>query len=169
MLRSYTSGRETLRDVRPAEETDIDALARVWFDAWRDAHEAIAPPELTRRRTLERFRQRIQDGLGAIRVVGPLGGPLGFCMVKHDELDQLFVSAEARGSDVAASLLADGEARLAAAGVQTAFLACAIGNDRAARFYEKHGWRRAGTMINHLETPEGVFHLEVWRYEKTLT
>jgi GNAT superfamily N-acetyltransferase len=89
-------------------------------------------------------------------------------MIQGDELDQLFVAAEARGTGVAAALLADGEARLAAAGVRTAWLACAIGNDRAARFYEKHGWRRAGTMIHRPETPDGPFPLEVWRYEKEL-
>jgi hypothetical protein len=47
-------------------------------------------------------------------------------------------------------------------------LACAIGNEQAARFYEKCGWHRAGTMINNLDTTEGVFPLEVWRYEKRL-
>jgi hypothetical protein len=58
--------------------------------------------------------------------------------------------------------------RLANAGVTTAWLACAIGNDRAARFYEKHGWHRAGTTINFAETSAGVFRLEVWRYEKSI-
>jgi RimJ/RimL family protein N-acetyltransferase len=58
---------------------------------------------------------------------------------------------------------------LAAAGVGTAWLACAIGNARAARFYEKCGWRRVGTMINHAETSNGTFLLEVWRYEKALS
>jgi hypothetical protein len=28
--------------------------------------------------------------------------------------------------------------------------------------------RRAGTMINPLDTPDGVLPLEVWRYEKRL-
>jgi RimJ/RimL family protein N-acetyltransferase len=63
----------------------------------------------------------------------------------------------------------DAEARLTAAGVQTAWLACAIGNLRAARFYEKCGWTRVGTIVSRLETPEGIFPLEVWRYEKRLT
>jgi GNAT superfamily N-acetyltransferase len=89
-------------------------------------------------------------------------------MVQGDELYQLFVSSEARGSGAAAALVADAEARLAAAGVGIAWLACAIGNERAARFYEKCGWRRAGTMINPLDTPDGVLPLEVWRYEKRL-
>ena len=66
-------------------------------------------------------------------------------------------------------MLADGEGRLASRGVGTAWLACAIGNDRAARFYEKHGWRRAGDVIHQLDTPDGVFRIEVWRYEKALT
>jgi ribosomal protein S18 acetylase RimI-like enzyme len=90
-------------------------------------------------------------------------------MVRDDELYQLFVSADAHGSGVAAALMADAEARLAESGVATAWLACAIGNDRAARFYEKCGWHRAGIMVNHAETSGGTFPLEVWRYEKALT
>jgi ribosomal protein S18 acetylase RimI-like enzyme len=89
-------------------------------------------------------------------------------MLKGDELYQLYVSAEARGTGVAAALIADAEARLAAHGVRTAWLACAIGNDRAARFYEKSGWRRAGTVVSELDTPAGIFRLDVWRYEKDL-
>jgi ribosomal protein S18 acetylase RimI-like enzyme len=155
-------------DARNAEDTEIDQIARVWFDAWRDAHLALAPPELTTARTLESFRQRIADAIAEVRVIGPVGAPVGLCMIKHDELYQLFVASAARGSGAAAALLADGEARLARCGVQTAFLACAIGNDRAARFYEKHGWSRVGSMMSRLEMPEGEFVLEVWRYEKLL-
>jgi hypothetical protein len=48
------------------------------------------------------------------------------------------------------------------------WLACAIGNERAARFYEKSGWRRIGTMVSRLDTANGPFDLGVWRYEKRL-
>ena len=68
----------------------------------------------------------------------------------------------------AAALLADAEARLSAAGVELAWLACAIGNERAARFYGPRGWRRAGTVVSLLETSVGTIPLEVWRYEKRL-
>jgi len=155
-------------EVRPATEAELDRLAVIWHEGWHEAHSAILPAELTRIRTLESFRDRLRAALPRVRTVGPEGEPVGFCIVQGDELYQLFVSARARASGVAATLVADAEARLAAAGYGVGWLACAIGNGRAARFYEKCGWRRVGTMINPLDTPDGVLPLEVWRYEKRL-
>jgi ribosomal protein S18 acetylase RimI-like enzyme len=154
--------------VRNAELADLDPLAVLWYEGWRDAHATIVPAELARLRTVESFRDRLEAALPCVRVVGPLGAPSGFCATRADELDQLYVARSARGSGVAAALIADGETRLSASGVETAWLACAIGNERAARFYEKCGWQRVGTMINLAETTEGPFELEVWRYEKRL-
>ena len=156
-------------NVRNAEESEINQLARIWYDSWRDAHEQIVARDLTRLRTLESFRERTKAALPDIRVIGESGAPVGFCIVKGSEMYQLFVARKARGTGAAAALLADGETRLSKLGVETAWLACAIGNERAARFYEKSGWQRVGNMINELETPEGEFQLEVWRYEKRLT
>ncbi len=156
------------KEVRAAEEGEIDHLATIWYDGWQDAHAQIVPTELSRLRTLESFRSRLQAALPNVRVIGPIGAPVGFCIVKGDELYQLFVTAQARGAGIAAVLIADAEARLSANGVETAWLSCAIGNERAARFYEKCGWRRAGTVVDHLETLNGTFPLEVWRYEKAL-
>src|SRR6185295_2722523 len=156
-------------DVRNAEPREVDHLAQTWYDGWQDAHAQIVPAALKRARTLESFRDRMRGGLANVRVVGPPGVPLGFAMLKDDELYQLYVSAAARGTGVAAALIADAEARLAERGYETAWLACAIGNERAARFYEKCGWRRTGTMTNEAETSEGTFLLEAWRYEKKLT
>ncbi|HEV7365994.1 MAG TPA: GNAT family N-acetyltransferase [Gemmatimonadales bacterium] len=155
-------------DVRPAEERDIGHLARVWYDGWQDAHARILPAELARVRTLDSFRSRLEEALPTVRVVGPPGAPVGFCMLKGDELYQLYVSAQSRGSGVAAALVADAEERLAESGVTTAWLACAIGNERAARFYEKCGWRRIGVVVSELEIPSGILTLDVWRYEKSL-
>jgi GNAT superfamily N-acetyltransferase len=155
-------------NVRPAEMSELDQLATIWYDGWQDAHARILPAALARLRTLESFRERLERALADIRVTGPIGEPTGFVIVKGDELYQLFVAASSRGAGVAAMLIADAEARIAASGASTGWLACAIGNDRAARFYEKQGWRRVGTMINDAETSEGTFPLETWRYEKTV-
>ena len=79
--------------VRFAVASELDRLARVWYDAWRDAHAMIVPPELVQRRTLASFRMRLEVALPSVRVVGPPGAPVGFCIVRRDELDQLFVAA----------------------------------------------------------------------------
>ena len=93
---------------------------------------------------------------------------MAICAIRDDELYQLFVSGHARGTGAALALIVDAERRLLESGVTTAWLACAIGNDRAARFYERNGWRRAGTTTNVAETDRGPCALELWRYEKAL-
>jgi GNAT superfamily N-acetyltransferase len=155
--------------VRPADADEIDHLARLWHDAWHGSHAHLAPPELVRLRTLSSFRDRLEAMLPDVCVVGAAGAPLGLCALKGDELYQLFVSPEAHGSGVAAALIADAEARLAARGVELAWLACAVGNMRAARFYEKSGWHRAGTFVMLSETSNGPFPVDQWRFEKRLT
>ena len=77
--------------------------------------------------------------------------------------------AQARGTGVAAALIADAEARLAERGYQTAWLRLRRDRRRASRtILRKCGWRRAGTFVSELETTAGIIPLEVWRYEKPL-
>ena len=159
--------------LRAARADELDALSRIWYDAWQDGHADVLPAALRQIRTIENFRERLLADISGVRVAELRGEAVGFCLVQGDELYQLFVSARARGTGVAAALLADGEARMQAAGEVTAWLACAIGNQRAARFYEKAGWRKAGVMTSRLPVPAdaapgGVFELEVWRFEKPL-
>ena len=152
---------------RSADAAEIDCLAQLWYNVWHETHAPLHPEELIRLRTPDSFRERLGAVLPDIRVVGPRGAPSGFCITKGDELYQLFVSSEVRGSGLALALMADAEARLAERGVETTWLTCAIGNDRAARFYEKHGWYRAGIVVNPEETKGAPFPR--WRYEKRLT
>lgn len=153
---------------RGAEPEDLEPLAQLWRQGWLDAHLAIVPETLVALRTPESFAQRMAAALPRVRALGPIGAPLGFHLIKGDELNQFYVASAARGAGAASVLMADAERRLAEAGVATAWLACAIGNARAARFYEKSGWTRAGIETVPSETSEGPFPLEVWRYEKRL-
>lgn len=153
---------------RAARESDVEPLARIWFDGWRDAHLALVPAALARLRTLESFRDRLRAVLPDVRVAVDAESPAGFAMFKGDELYQFYVAAAARGTGLAAALMRDAEAQLSSRGVTLAWLACAIGNDRAARFYEKSGWRRAATITYPADTSEGPFLIENWRYEKLL-
>jgi GNAT superfamily N-acetyltransferase len=151
---------------RALEESEIGTLAQLWHAGWQDAHGTIAPAGLVRARTLESFRARLAAARDDTRVMGPAGAPLGMFMLKDDELNQFYLARQARGTGLAAALIMDAEALLAARGATTAWLACAVGNDRAARFYEKCGWHNARTTVNRLETPDGVFEIDIWRYEK---
>jgi GNAT superfamily N-acetyltransferase len=153
---------------RPADPSESGALTRLWYDGWQDAHAAIVPATLTRARTLESFAVRMSAALADVRVIGLRGAPLGFAMLKGDELYQFYVASEARGAGIAAILIADAEAQLSERGIATAWLACAVGNARAAKFYQKSGWQLARTIISRLDTSDGPFDLEVWRYEKHL-
>ena len=155
-------------NVRDAQKSETERLGTIWHDGWHDAHAAIMPAELTRMRTRASFVERLYTLLPHTRVAELDGDVVGFAIVKGDELYQLYVEPQGRGRGVAAALIADAERRIAAAGADIAWLACAIGNDRAARFYEKSGWRRAGVVPYEAETENGIFPLEVWRYEKVV-
>jgi ribosomal protein S18 acetylase RimI-like enzyme len=155
--------------VRPAERSDVATLATIWHAGWQDAHAGILPAALAQRRTLDSFSRRLHAALPDLRVVGPPlpAPPVGFCLVRGAELCQLYVASAARGSGAAAALIRDAESRLRDAGIATAWLACAVGNERAARFYEKAGWRRIGTVPHEPDDSGGIV-FDVWRYEKRL-
>jgi GNAT superfamily N-acetyltransferase len=155
-------------DARPAEPSELNILARLWWQGWRDAHLTLVPEALVALRGLDSFTARMAAALSDVRALGPVGTPLGFHLIKADELNQFYLAAEARGTGAAGRLMADAEARLLDRGVTTPWLACAIGNARAARFYEKAGWALARVETVPTETSAGWFPLEVWRYEKRL-
>jgi ribosomal protein S18 acetylase RimI-like enzyme len=155
--------------IRPADADDLDALARLWYDGWQDGHAHIAPEGLRRARTLKSFRERLGAAMADTFVIGSVGTPIAFFMLNDDELYQFYVGRDARGSNVAPALMRAAETELARRGYTEVWLACGVGNDRAARFYDKSGWRNAGTQVNRLDTQDGVFEIDIWRYEKTLS
>jgi hypothetical protein len=59
--------------VRSADAAEIDHLARLWHDGWHQTHASLVPQELTRLRTSESFRERLQAALPNVHVAGPLG------------------------------------------------------------------------------------------------
>lgn len=46
-------GQGDIVEARSADPSEPGQLARVWYDAWNDAHSRIVPAELTRLRTGE--------------------------------------------------------------------------------------------------------------------
>lgn len=147
-------------------EGHVEQICAIWGSGWHEAHADIVPHRLCELRTEDSFRERALENLACTRIAVDGANVLGFCMVKDDELYQMYVSPVARGSGVAKALIGDAEVRIAAHGHKLAWLACAVGNLRAGRFYEKSGWVNLGRRVVNLDTSEGDFPLDVWRFEK---
>lgn len=151
------------------EDKHLDQAGEIWNSGWREGHAAIVPVALTKLRTLEDFRRRLVENQSSTRVAVVDGKAVGFYMLKDDEIYQLYVAPAGQGSGIALALVEDGQERLLRLGFDRAWLACAVGNQRAARFYAKIGWENIGAEVLDLETSDGTFPLEVWRFEKALT
>ncbi|MDX8349004.1 GNAT family N-acetyltransferase [Cognatiyoonia sp. IB215446] len=154
--------------VEIATDQQAEQICAIWESGWHDAHNGIVPQRLCELRTTKSFIQRTADNLDNTRVAINAGTVLGFSIVKEDELYQMYVSQKARGRGVAQALMSDAENRIRTNGHNRAWLACAVGNQRAARFYEKSGWVNAGPEVVDLDTSTGTFPLEVWRFERSL-
>lgn len=154
--------------IRPATPADLDPLARLWHDAWREAHLAHVPKALSDLRTLQNFRERLVAFGDRLRAAGPEGAPLGFCATKGAEIDQLYVAPAARGTGIAARLIEDGERRIAETGARRAHLFVLQENTRARTFYESMGWRAMRIGEEPVDTSEGPFLLTVLVMEKAL-
>jgi GNAT superfamily N-acetyltransferase len=127
--------------VRALQPEDHAALVGLWHGAWHDAHATTTPAVVVAARTTDFFARKVAKPDPHLRVAGPVGAPLGLCVTNGDELEQLFLAPQARGTGLAAILLQDGEDRLRAAGVTNATLVCVTANLRAKRFYIRAGWQ----------------------------
>ncbi|WP_299563833.1 GNAT family N-acetyltransferase [uncultured Sulfitobacter sp.] len=152
--------------IRAAETEDRDDIARMWHLGWHQAHAAIVDPDLVDLRDPAEFAARTQAHLPQTRVaIAPDGALAGFFMVEGDELYQFYVASARHGDGTARTLMTAAEAAFE---VPCAWLACTVGNARAAAFYAKCGWRNCGAEPCAVETGAGPRTVEVWRFEKTL-
>ncbi|HET7295418.1 MAG TPA: GNAT family N-acetyltransferase [Vicinamibacteria bacterium] len=153
---------------RAATPDDVEVLAALWHAGWRDAHLGHVPEALMPHRRPGDFRERMKPRVSLTTVAVSGARPVGFVTVHGDEVEQLYVSAEARGQGVADALLRHAEQAIAAR-FPLAWLAVVPGNARARRFYERNGWRDAGAFDYPAETADGTILVPCRRYEKPTT
>ncbi len=152
--------------IEPATAADIPAIAALWHAGWHQGHGAVAPAALVALRVPAEFTARSEAWLDRTYVARGPNGLMGFYMLEGDELYQFYVAADHQGQGVAGRLMASAEAALTG---RLAWLACSVGNDRAAAFYEKAGWTRGPEEVYATQTAQGPVDVTVWRFEKDLT
>ena len=152
--------------VRPAGPVDAQEVARIWYDGWRDGHLGHVPDELLAVRTPESFEERASQRVTdtAVALVGDVVA--GFVMVVQDEVEQVYLSRDHRGTGLASILLAEAESLVAVQGHSRAWLAVATGNDRARRFYARNGWADEGPFDYPAAGPDGSIPVPCHRYAK---
>jgi ribosomal protein S18 acetylase RimI-like enzyme len=151
--------------LRAAAPDDTEAIADVWHRGWRDGHLGHVPEALLAHRDLASFLRRVPERL-ASTTLATLGERIvGFVTVRHDELEQLYVDASARGSAAAVALIRHGERRIGQA-FERAWLAVATGNTRARRFYAREGWSDAGPFDYAAQVAGASIAVPCHRYEK---
>jgi GNAT superfamily N-acetyltransferase len=155
--------------VRPAVAADSDAIASIWHLGWADGHRGRVPEELVAVRTKESFWTRAADRIGDATVAVVDEELAGFVMVVDDEVEQVYVSRDHRGSGVAAVLLAEAERQVRANGHSEAWLAVVTGNARARRFYERSGWANNGPFDYPASVERGTLPVPCHRYVKAVT
>lgn len=137
------------------DDAEMSAVAALWHDSWHDGHAALLPAPIVAQRDLGSFAARLVPLLAETVVAVENDRIVGFGALVGSEIDQLYVTRAARGTAVAADLLASLEDRLRQAGVMRAEIQCLEGNDRALAFYRRHGWQVTGTADLPIWMPEG--------------
>jgi ribosomal protein S18 acetylase RimI-like enzyme len=151
--------------LRPATTDDVRPIAELWHLGWIDGHRCHASDELLRHRRRGDFDDRVPELVPLTTVATVEQRLVGFVTVRDDEIEQLYVAADARGSGAADALIEHGE-QVIAQRFPIAWLAVATGNARARRFYERSGWTDAGAIDDEARSSTGTISVPCRRYEK---
>ena len=154
--------------LRKAVPEDADRVADIWFSGWGDGHAGFVPQQLVEARTEESFRTRAVEKLPETTVATVGDIVAGFVMVVDDEVEQVYVSVEFRGTGVAAALIGEAERQVEANGHRKAWLAVVAGNARARAFYARAGWQDEGPFDYEAASADGPIIVPCHRYAKLL-
>jgi ribosomal protein S18 acetylase RimI-like enzyme len=149
--------------IRPAEPADARAIAEVHVASWRWAYAGDLPQEVLDALSVDeraRFWTRaIPDPAVSVVVAAEVDRIVGFASTgatrdvdaldRTGELFAIYLDAAVAGTGVGSALLERAERDLRDAGYERATLWVLASNDRARRFYERHGWVWDGTTSRH--------------------
>lgn len=151
-----------MRTVRRANLADADAIGSVEVRAWQAVHVeslgADALEDLDPAEQAERWREVLRNPAEGrdLLVVIDAGAVVGFVTVGQSqdpgappsvgEIQALNLVPDAWGRGLASELLAAAADELERRGFREATTWVPVGNSRARRFYDEHGWREDGEI-----------------------
>jgi GNAT superfamily N-acetyltransferase len=156
--------------IRPAEPADAMAVARVHVCSWQAAYRGLLPREyldtLRPEDRASRYDFATTDPATPYTLVAQADGEIvGFATTcAGGELCALYVAPQFWGKGFGAALISAARARLLELGFKTAHLWLLEGNQRAAHFYQRDGWKPDGQT--RTDTVWGITVNEV-RYERS--
>lgn len=143
--------------LRRATVDDAEAIADVHVHSWRSGYHGLLPQTFLDGLSVEQRARRWHEIIGAedsstVQIVaerdGAIVGFTAFGASREDaadgELWALYVHPDAWSAGVGSALLTGAEQCLADDGFRDVYLWVLDGNDRADRFYRRHGWRADG-------------------------
>jgi len=164
-----STARETeMLQIRATAETDLAAVAEIYWSAWHETHAPFIPAAVAEFRDRQFFAKRA-CGFGARLIVADLDGVvMGFTVWDEASLQQLWLRRDARGLGIGDKLANAAEGQIAAAGTTRAHLTCMAANEPARRFYERRDWHVVDRFDKPLETAQGHAAVPCLRMEKEL-
>jgi len=158
--------------IRVTTRDDTRAIATVRIETWREAYAGLVAQDVLDRMDVDREALRRAelwddyhgDPRGA-EVLAEVDGELAGWALSGPSIDAdlpddgqvyaIYALPPFWSAGVGHALMIDAEARLRAAGFTRAHLWVLEGNDRAAFFYERHGWREDGIFRDDPELVGG--------------
>ena len=161
--------------VRDAAIDDALAISQIRADTWRAAYTGLVDPEVLDQmdpaaeaeRRVARWDEMHADPRGC-ELVAEVDGAIAGWAVTGATLDDdrprdgqvyaIYARPEYWSRGVGHALMLTAEQRLRSAGFRKAHLWVLDGNERAAAFYEGHGWREDGATLTDERVIGGVAH-----------
>jgi ribosomal protein S18 acetylase RimI-like enzyme len=130
-------------DIRPCEDRDLDAVARLWLESWRSTGLAVAQLATE---AANRVRMRELAVGWSVHLACSEGNILGFLALNPGNgcLDQLFVAPTVQRRGIGRALLEFAKQQMP----EGIWLRTAVDNVGACRFYEREGFRAGETGIH---------------------
>jgi ribosomal protein S18 acetylase RimI-like enzyme len=144
--------------IRPAEPSDALAVARIHVRAWQSGYRGLLAQEYLDQLKPEDRAPRYDfanSDLAKPKTFVAIDGNVvvGFAtvapakeadLVDHGELNALHVDPDRWQSGIGTTLILEAQQILFARGFRRAILWVLAGNERAERFYRRHGWSADG-------------------------